>query len=212
MNRNDYFGARRSISNRQEDFGYADMMFATGDQGRIIELQERLEIKNDELVTLESNLSKKNSKLSDAREHLKQGKEWMYKKGGLCKTWYSKNKCDDTRRAYQQSTINPRQSIVNGLVEEVRAINIAITATKQEIDKVAKEMESLLKAQELEAESTLVLAKQGTTAEEIKINAKSEAEKKQRKSKSTRTIVLTLVLSAVLLAGIYAYYRIKKSN
>ena len=106
-----------------------------------------------------------------------------------------------------------------------------IKALIAEIASLNTELASLLEAQRLEAQSTLTLAQQGTTPEEIKIkaqadadaitlNAQIEAQEKvnrasqdiaedDRKSKSRKIIILSSVFLGLLLIGFISFRKIQ---
>lgn len=222
-NRNAYFGARRQTSNRLEDFGYSDMAFATGDQDRIKQLQTQLDAKNDERATLVDKIGRWNADITTKRATVKQRESYMYGKDQLCKWHYSQSKCNGLRDDYRKQWVDPVKASINQLSGEVTAMVTNRKALDVEIANITQEIATLLETQQLEAESTLTLAQQGKTPEQIKIEAQAqanaiaeksrvEAEKKERKSKSTRTIILSIVLGAVLLTGLFVFYKIRKNR
>ena len=223
MDKNLLFGNRRNIDSRQEDFGYSDMAFATGDLGRIATLQTALSQKNIELSAVEKTIGDTSAKIKTNQKTIAERNAYAYGKNKLCKWSDSQSKCDSKRREYKAQWITPVQMSLNLLAGNLNSLQQRKTALEGEIQNVTNEIATLLEAQQLEAQSTLTLAQQGKTPEQIRIEAeaqanamaqqaKTDADTKERKSKSTKIIILSIILSAVALTGIYVYYRIKKNK
>jgi len=210
------------VANRQNDLGYSDMAFATGDVSQINSVTNDITLRNNELATLESALNTAKGQLKTAQDTLAKNRAWQYEKNGLCKWTDSNSKCSKKRSDWEDTAITPIvNNINNNLLPKVNSLTSQVSSKKAEITTLTEQLASLLEAQKLEAQSTLTLAQQGQTPEGIKIEAQAQAnaiseqarvdaQTKERKSKSRKVIILSIVLGAVLLAGIWAFWKIKK--
>lgn len=220
MNRNDYFGQRRALENRIEDFGYSDMAFATGDQDRIISLQSQLDTKNDEIARINSAIAQLVTNLTNGIRLLA---EREHRVNQICEWNWGKERCRKSKQAWTDQWITPLRNQNTANQSDLDAKRRDVEAVELEISQITQEIATLLETQKLEGQSNLTLAKQGKTAEQIRLDAQAQAqaiadksrvdsEIKERKSKSRKIIILSIILSAVFLTGLFVFYKIRKSK
>jgi hypothetical protein len=218
MNRNDYFGQRRALENRIEDFGYSDMAFATGDQDRIKTLRTQLDTKNDELAKVNSEYALLNTNLTNGIRILAEREERVKH---ICEWNWGKERCRKSKQAWTDQWITPLRNQNTETQSNIDAKRAQINGINLEISQITQEIATLLETQKLEGQSNLTLAQQGKTAEQIRLDAQAQAnaianqsrvdsEMKERKSKSRKIIILSIILSAVFLTGLFVFYKIKK--
>jgi len=218
---NGVFGNVRNPYNRLNDFGYG--FSATGDQSRIAQLQADLGTKNDELVTAQGNLTTAQTTKTNLNTQLTNARSYQYGKNQLC-TWNNSQKtCDEKRQKYETETIQPLLTKIATQNSKISQYQTEVNSLNVEIANITQEIASLLEAQELEAQSTLTLAQQGKTPEQIKIEAQAQAsainrqaqqqaQAEERKSKSRKVIILSIIFAGLLIGGFWAFLKIRKKN
>lgn len=218
----DFFGTRRLIQNRQNDLGYSDMAFATGDTAQINSVTAALTARNNELASINTALNTAKGVLATNQAALAANRKWQYQDNGLCKWTDSASKCAKKRSDWENSSITPIVNEINNVLQpRVTSLTSQKSDKEAEIKALTNQLASLLEAQKLEAQSTLTLAQQGQTPEGIKIEAQAQAQAvaelarvqaqtKERQSKSRKIIILSIILTAVVLAGLYVFYKIRK--
>lgn len=217
----DNFFKLRDTSNRLPDLGYIDQAFASGDAEKITAVKAEIEAKSADLTALTTSVNTMTAERNRVQTKLNENKVWQYKENGLCKKTDSNNKCKNKRSVWEASSIKSLIAIIANINVKIATSNSKITTTKASLSALELELATLLQSQVLESQSIATLAQQGLTPDAVKLRAeadasaivakaKADADIKDRKSKSKKVIIITLVVVAVILAGIWAFKKLRK--
>ena len=221
----DFFG--NTNRNTNDPLGFERFTSATGDPARIVEVQSQISIKATLKSGLVGRLTANTGALATNLALLSVlNSDW----NSACTGWDTATKCAKKRDPIMAKIMLAKQARID-LTTARSVLDGDIKALIAEIASLNTELASLLEAQRLEAQSTLTLAQQGTTPEEIKIkaqadadaitlNAQIEAQEKvnrasqdiaedDRKSKSRKIIILSSVFLGLLLIGFISFRKIQ---
>jgi hypothetical protein len=217
MNKNEYFGARRNRANLLEDFGYMDMAFASGTQESLNTAQANLTSETATLIALKNGKIKLQNELGVLRSGLASWKSaYDNCNNTSCKAWNSARTCTACRQP-KLDKIAQLSASIKSKEAEIRIQSDKIAVQNNVVTGLQESIKALVEAINQEALAETTLATQGLTSEAVLQQAQADAvkivkdaETLERQSKSKKIIIVSIILSAVLLTGIWAFYKIKK--
>lgn len=217
MDKNEYFGARREVSSRLEDFGYSDMAFAGGTQDNLTKAQADLTSAiADQLLNDQELADLKGSEVVYRNAYNDWDNQYKACKNSHC-NWHNSSKTCNSCRQPKLEKLRYYSNQIKVVVGKMVSIKTKISSQQVIIDNLEEQVVALTEAINQEALAETTLAGQGLTSDSVLAQANADAQVlvskaniEARKSKSRKIIILSIVLGAVLLTGIYVFFRIRK--
>jgi hypothetical protein len=198
-----FFGARRNLENRLEDYGYGieiqeGYSMASG-------TQESLNQALEDLATAQAQLSQLQYQEGQLRaSHATWKQAYDACNVSSCNWWNSASTCGKCR----QPKLEKMAELEASITAKVGQIN----TKKPEISALQKTVNNLNSALEQEALAETTLAQQGLSSEAVAIMAQSKASQDEQSAKTKKIIIVSVAVAVVILGSIYAYTMIKRKR
>ena len=207
------FGNVRNIQN------YA--MASASTMRALADAQAKLQVLSDQKVTLVNAVTTAKANVQNNRQLYIDGQAgWNGCKNSDCNWNHSSGRCNRCRDPFNEMMLSSERR-KPALATKLSSAQGLVTTKQAEIVEHQTTIASILNSIKAENKAEQTLASQGTSSAQLVIDAEAEAERMvieaqqkaendERKSKSKKLIIVTIILAGVSLAVIFAIYKIKK--